>query len=263
MPELIANISLLFNELPLPERFAAARAAGFAAIECLFPYDMTAEAIRAALAANDLRLVLINTPAGDWEKGERGFAALPDRQEAFDRALSTALDYAAACGCRMIHVLAGRTDRQATAPCVQTFIANLRRACVLAARDGLAITIEPLNPTDMPGYFLNDFEQARAIIRTVGTDNLFLQFDAYHAAMMGLDPADTFARYRSLIGHVQIADAPGRHEPGSGETDFPALFAAIAASGYDGAISCEYSPAAATRDGLEWIARLKPVPGAD
>lgn len=263
MPELIANISLMFNELPLPERFAAARSAGFSAIECLFPYDMTTERIRAALAANDLRLVLINTPAGDWEKGERGFAALPARQEAFGQALNNALDYASACNCKMIHVMAGRTDRQPAAICERTFIDNLRRACVLAAYRGLAITIEPLNPTDMPGYFLNDFEQARNIIRAVGADNLLLQFDAYHAAMMGLDPANTFARYRNLIGHVQIADAPGRHEPGSGKTDFPALFATIASSGYDGAISCEYIPTSATRDGLEWIKRLKPLDGAE
>ncbi len=263
MPELIANISLLFSEAPLPDRFAAARAAGFAAVECLFPYEMPAEEIRAVLSHNNLRLALINTPAGNWESGERGFAACPGRQAEFDHALRTALDYATATGCGKIHVMAGVTETLEKAACRPVFIANLRRACLLAARQGIAITIEPLNPIDMPAYFLDDFELARTIISEIGADNLYLQFDAYHAAMMGLNPADTFARYRNLIGHVQIADAPGRHEPGSGRIDFPTLFATITASGYDGTIACEYFPSGDTRAGLEWISRLHPVPGVD
>ncbi|WP_372886877.1 hydroxypyruvate isomerase family protein [Shimia sp.] len=245
-----ANISLLFTELPLLDRIAAARDAGFDAVEILFPYDHDPALIRARLQHCGMPLALINTPAPDWQSGGRGSAALPGAEKRFQREFAYALEVAGALGAEKLHVMSGRAGGAAAK---ERLIANLHWACDAAA--GLNLTIEPINTTDMPGYFLDDFDLAADVLDRVKAANLSLQFDAYHAARITGDPVATWARHGHRATHVQIADAPGRHEPGSGHIDFASFFARLEATGYRGYVSAEYHPADTTTRGLGWLRR--------
>lgn len=248
MPRFAANLTLLFTELPFMERFAAAKAAGFDAVEVLFPYEHSAQDMRDQLVLNDLRFVLQNTPPPNWTGGDRGFAAIPGREERFRKDFDRCLRYAEVLKPGLIHVMAGITDHpQARA----TFVENLKWATARAP--GRQLTIEPINPHDMPGYFLNDFDLAASILDEVGARNLHLQFDAYHAHRITGDLMATWDRHGHRAAHVQIAGFPGRHEPVEGDIDYPAFFARLDARGYDGWVSAEYVPQGVTTDGLGWL----------
>ena len=254
MPRFAANLSFLFPELPLIERIDAAASCGFRAIEILNPYEVPAQAIAARLKAHDLTQVLINTPPGDPARGERGLTALPGREAAYREALSRALDYCGALGCGLLHSTGGimppGTDR---ARFEATYRANLAHAAAEAAKQGVTITIEPLNDIDTPNVFLSRLAHARAVLRDVARPNLRLQFDAYHTQLM---EGEVIGHYRDclpLIAHLQVSSVPGRHEPDTtAPIDFPAFFRAVDDSGYAGWVSCEYRPRGDTRAGLAW-----------
>jgi hydroxypyruvate isomerase len=256
VPRLAANLSWLFTELPLIERFAAAAEAGFRAVEMLFPYELPATSVRAQLDAHDLALVLLNLPPGDWAAGERGLAALPGREADFAAALRTALAYAHVCGTQRVHAMAGNVppgaDRTAF---LETYVANLRHAARSAAAEGMTVLIEPLNAIDNPGYFLRTTTQALAIIDRVGEPNLALQLDLYHTQV---SEGDLERRIRALAGryaHVQIAGNPHRNEPDSGEVRYDYLLEVLDAIGYAGWVGCEYRPRGETGAGLGWTRR--------
>lgn len=252
---LAANLSFLFADVPFMERFARAAATGFDAVEYLFPYDHDPEELRAALDANSLTQALFNLPPGDWERGERGLAALPGREADFRASVGAAITYAQALGNRLVHCMAGIVPAQADAKAFEDiYVRNLGFACGEAAKAGLTVTIEPINPVDIPGYFLRTMEEAAAIIERVGADNLRLQFDAYHAAMIGRDPVAEWRRHRARIAHVQVAGAPGRHEPDTAQ--MAALLRALQDDGYEGYVGCEYRPRGLTEDGLGWVGRF-------
>ena len=248
MPRFAANLSMLFTELPLLERPAAARDAGFAAVEVLFPYDEPGHLVRQALDAGGLPLILINAPPPNWTGGDRGFAAIPGQEQRFRHDFRRALRYAQVLGARHIHVMAGVAEGPEAR---QTFIRNLAWAAETAPEQPL--TIEPINPHDMPGYFLDRFDLAAAVLDTVGAPNLALQFDAYHAHRITGDVMATWAAHGHRAAHVQVAGYPGRHEPTGGEIDHPAFFAGLDASGYAGFVSGEYTPAGRTEPGLGWM----------
>ena len=254
MPKFAANLSLLFTELPFLERFAAAKAAGFAAVEFQAPYQFPAEAVAAVAKAADLHVVLFNAPMGDVKAGERGLAAQPGREADFTAAIDEALRYARALNCEQIHVLAGlATGERAAQEAV--YVANLQHAAERAVEAGVTLLIEPLNRRDNPNYFLRTTAEAIAVLDRVNRSNVALQFDFYHCQMSEGDLAqharDLFGRYT----HVQIANVPGRHEPGEGEIHFPYLFDLLDELGYRGWIGCEYKPKAGTLPGLLWARR--------
>ena len=248
MPRFAANLSLLFTEHSLPKRFAAARAAGFEHVELLFPYEMTIPDLKTALQETGLDLVLINTPAGDWAGGERGFAAVPGKVAEFRKGFDQALSYAQALDVTHIHLMAGIAE---TPKAEEVFTRNLAWAAAQAPDQSL--TIEPINPTDMPGYALNSFDQAARILDWIGAPNLHLQFDAYHAHRITGDVQGSWAAHGHRAVHVQIAGHPGRHEPQSGEIDYTAFFDLLDAEGYTGMVSGEYFPKGRTEDGLGWM----------
>lgn len=252
MPKFAANLSMLFRELPFLDRFAAARKAGFDAVEILFPYDISARDILEAMQTSDMKLVLINTPPPNWTGGDRGFAAIPDGQDRFRHDFKRALRYAQVLGAEMVHVMAGTAHGQKAH---DTMVENLRWATEYAPKQRL--TIEPINTTDMPGYFLNDYRQAVGIIKDVAAPNLALQFDTYHAHMIYGDVDSLWNEYGPLAGHIQIAGAPGRNEPDTGKIDYPAFFAKLDEQGYAGFVSAEYHPANETVKGLNWLRRAK------
>lgn len=250
MPRFAANLSFLFPELDLLDRFDAAAEAGFEAVELLFPYDHPVPDILDRLTRAGLPLALFNMPPPNFTGGPRGFAAVPGVEDRFRRDFARVLRYAGRLKPAHLHIMAGEAEgAQARA----TFARNLRWAA--AEAPGQSLTIEPINPADMPGYFLNDFDLAAEIIAEVGAPNLGLQFDAYHAHRITGDVLGAWDRHRALVRHVQVADHPGRHEPGSGEIDFDAFFARLDADGYTGLVSAEYHPAATTAAGLGWLAR--------
>jgi 2-dehydrotetronate isomerase len=250
MPRFAANISLLFSELPFLDRFTAAKAAGFEAVEILFPYDCPARDIQMALGEAGLPLVLINTPPPNWTGGDRGFAAIPGGQERFRYDFKRALRYAGALGAEIVHVMSGVAEG---AEAKATLIENLRWATDIAPKQRL--TIEPLNGVDMPGYFLSDYDLAAEVLDAVAAPNLALQYDAYHAQMITGDALAVWHGHGGRAGHVQIADAPGRVAPGlGGAVDFEGLFAALEADGYDGFVSAEYHPGEkGTEADLGWM----------
>lgn len=251
MPRLAANITFLFPELDILERPAAAAAAGFEAVEILFPYDLPVPALRAALDGAEMPLVLFNAPPPNYAGGTPGFAALPAARARFRRDFARARRYAAELRPAHLHLMAGPAEG---AEARATFVDNLRWAAAEAPE--LSLTIEPINRADMPGYYLSDFGLAAEIIAEVGAPNLGLQFDAYHAHRITGDVAGTWARCRHLVRHVQIADHPGRHEPGTGEIDLEAFLDRLDADGYAGFVSAEYHPRTTTAGGLGWLARL-------
>lgn len=252
MPRFAANLSMLFTEWPFLDRFAAAAGAGFEAVEFLFPYDHAPEEIAARLQRNNLRLVNFNLPPGDWAAGERGFAAIPARKAAFRSSVDTALAYARATGVRRLHMMAGIADSNDPA-CWEAYRENLRYAAGRLADWDIDLLIEPLNKRDMPGYFLNDFNQARALIEGAGVTNAKMQFDIYHRQILHGDVTEGLRSLMPLIGHIQIASVPGRHEPDSEELSFAHLCTTIDTLGYTGHIGCEYRPRAGTLAGLGWF----------
>jgi hydroxypyruvate isomerase len=253
MPRFAANISWLFQEWAFPDRFAAAADAGFSAVECLFPYDHDRDAIAAALARHKLTMALINLPPGDLTRGERGLAALPERQADFRAALETALGYAGATGAGRLHVMSG-IARGAAA--LAAYKDSLALACDTAAPHGITITIEPLNRRDVPGYLLDDYDLAARVIADVARPNLKLQFDIYHRQILHGDVVRGLEALMPITGHVQIASVPDRAEPLSGELDDRLLLNAIDRLGYDGFVGCEYRPANGTLAGLGWMKGL-------
>jgi hydroxypyruvate isomerase len=251
MPRFAANIAYLFSEVPVIERPAAAAKSGFAAVEGQFPYDTSAASLRAQIERHGLAMLGINTERGDKERF--GLAAVPNREREFDALFAQALDYIVAVGGTAIHCLAGKVDVNERPAAERTFIANLSRAADLAAEKNITILIEPINNRDRPNYFLNRAEHAADIIQKVGKPNIRIQFDFYHAQIMGGDLIRRFEKHLPLIGHVQIAAVPSRHEPDEGEVDYPEIYKAIDASGYAGWVAAEYFPRGRTEDGLRWL----------
>lgn len=253
MPKFAANLSTMFNELPFTERFGAARAAGFDAVEFLFPYAFEPDALLARLDRFGLKLVLFNLPPGDWANGERGMACDPRQIGRFQDSVGQALDYAEELGVPQLHCMAGKLHAAVTPERArETYIDNLRFAASAARERGIDLLIEPLNTFDAPQYFLTGTRQAAAIIAEVGAPNLFLQYDIYHMQRMEGELANTLNANLALIRHIQLADVPGRHEPGTGEINFPFLFRHLDAIGYDGWVGCEYTPLGDTGAGLGW-----------
>ena len=253
MPKLAANLTMMFNEVAFLERFEAAAKAGFKAVEYLFPYAHPKEEIAERLAAHDLAQALFNLPPGDWEAGERGTAILPNRINEFRDGLARAIDYAKALGCPRIHVMAGVAPSGVhPARLRETYVENLKFAAAEAAKENFTVLIEPINTRDMPGYYLCTSTQALAVIGAVKAPNLKLQYDIYHAQIMEGDLAHTLENNLAVIGHIQIADTPGRHEPGSGEINYQFLLGFMDKVGYEGWVGCEYRPAAGTSAGLAW-----------
>jgi hydroxypyruvate isomerase len=254
MPRFAANLSLLFAELPFLDRFAAAAQAGFVAVELQFPYAFDAQAIRQRLDDNGLTLVLHNLPAGNWEAGERGLACHPARTAEFRSGVQRAIAYAKALGVVQLNCLAGKAVAGvAQAQLHDTLLANLAYAAQALKTAGLRLLIEPINSYDIPGFFLNRTDQAVAVLDALGADNAFVQYDIYHAQRSEGELAATLSRYLDRIGHVQLADNPGRHEPGTGEIRFDFLLAHLDRIGYTGWVGCEYLPANGTVDGLGWL----------
>ncbi|MBC7455960.1 MAG: hydroxypyruvate isomerase [Massilia sp.] len=257
MPKFAANLSLMFAELGFLERFGAARANGFEAVEFLFPYAFDARDIAERLAATGLQLVLHNLPAGDWAAGERGIACHPDRVAEFKDGVALALAYAGKFKVRQLHCLAGLMPADVSpATAHATYVANLRYAAARLGAHGMRLLIEPINTFDMPGYFLSGSAQAAGIIAECGAGNLFMQYDMYHMQRMEGALAATIRARLPLIKHFQLADVPGRHEPGTGAIDFPQLFRLLDELGYDGWIGCEYHPLGETVAGLGWRTTL-------
>ncbi|MGU3540744.1 hydroxypyruvate isomerase [Methylobacterium sp. A54F] len=254
MPRFAANLTMLFTELPFLDRFGAARRAGFTGVEYLFPYAFPAADLAGELAENGLTQVLHNLPAGDWDAGERGIACRPDRVSEFREGVGRAIEYARTLGCQQVNCLVGLTPQDVPAGQVRdTLVANLAYAADALKRASIRLLVEPVNTRDIPGFHLSRTRQALDLIAAVGSDNLFLQYDIYHAQVMEGDLARTIAENLSLIAHVQVADNPGRHEPGTGEINFPYLFEHLDALGYRGWIGCEYRPRGATASGLHWL----------
>ncbi|AGW89914.1 MULTISPECIES: 2-oxo-tetronate isomerase [Cupriavidus] len=259
MPRFAANLSMMYNEHAFLDRFAAAAADGFRAVEYLFPYEHAATELRARLDANGLTQALFNAPPGDWAAGERGLAALPGREAEFRDAVGRALEYAGVIGNDRVHVMAGLVPAAADrARHRAAYLENVAFAAKAAAAQGVTIVLEPINTRDMPGYFLNRQDDAQAICKEIGAANLKVQFDCYHCQIVEGDIAMKLKRDMPGIGHIQIAGVPDRHEPDLGELNYPYLFEVIDGLGYDGWIGCEYRPRAGTSEGLGW---LKPYLG--
>ena len=249
-----ANLSMLFCEVPFLERFERAARAGFQAVEFQFPYAHAAHEIRARLDSNGLQAVLHNLPAGDWALGERGIACHPARVGEFRSGVARAIKYAHALGVPRLNCLAGCVPEGVSrAKAHAALVENLAFAAAALAHEGLLLLIEPLNTFDTPGFFLERNAQAAAILAEVGAANLSIQFDVYHAQRTEGDFAAALGEHWPRIGHIQIADHPGRHEPGTGAIDFPALFAQLRRLGHAGWIGCEYRPLADTEAGLHWM----------
>ncbi len=257
MPKFAANLTLLFNEHAFLDRFAAAAQAGFKAVEFLFPYAWPVAELQQRLQANGLQLVLHNLPAGDWDAGDRGTACDPRRVEEFRAGVARGIDYGTALGVPQLNCLAGKAPAGVDEATLRgTFVANLRYAAAEFKKAGLKLLIEPINRFDIPGFYLNTTAQALSLLDEVGADNAFVQYDIYHAQRMEGELAHTLSQQLARIAHIQLADNPGRHEPGSGEINFPFLFSHLDRIGYAGWIGCEYKPAAGTVAGLGWMQAL-------
>ncbi len=253
MPKLAANLTMLFNEVDFPDRFEAAARAGFRAVEFALPYDYEKDDLAERLERNGLVVALHNLPAGDWAAGERGMATNPARVGEFQDSVGLAAEYAKALGCGKINCLAGIPPEGADPDELRaTFVSNLGFAASELGAAGIRLLIEPINTRDIPGFYLNYSGQALSIIEEVGSDNLGLQYDVYHMQIMEGDLTPTMRENAGSIGHIQIADTPGRHEPGTGEINYPHVFSVIDDMGYEGWIGCEYIPLTTTEEGLGW-----------
>jgi hydroxypyruvate isomerase len=252
MPRFAANLSMMFTELPFLERFDAAAAAGFTAVEFLFPYAHPPEAIAECLQRNDLKQILFNLPPGDWDAGEKGFAARPDKFDELRQSVHDAVPYIKATGVRRLHLMAGIADRR-DLKAVEAFRKSVEWTANFFGNQGLDVMLEPINKRDVPGYFLNDFEFARDLIADMQIPNVGLQFDIYHCQILHGDVTTRLHEMMPWIGHIQIASVPSRNEPGE-ELNYPFLFAELDRLGYEHYIGCEYRPAGDTLAGLGWFA---------
>jgi 2-dehydrotetronate isomerase len=258
MPRFAANLTMMFTEVPFLDRFDAAAKAGFAAVEFLFPYSYPAEQVGERLHRAGLTQALFNLPPGNWDAGEKGFAALPERFDDLQQSLRTALPYAQATGVKRLHLMAGIASRS-DARAVEAFYKSVAWAAEFFAPHGLDVVIEPINPRNVPGYFLNDFEFARDLILELKIPNLKLQFDIYHCQIIHGDVTMRLRQMMPIVGHIQIASIPSRHEPDAEELNYPFLFEELDRLGYAGFVGCEYNPRGGTRDGLGWF---QPYAGA-
>lgn len=256
MPRFAANLSMMFTEVPFLDRFEAAANAGFTAVEFLFPYDHPAEEIGKRLKGNGLTQALFNLPPGNWDAGEKGFAALPARFEDMKKGFATALPYAQASGVKRVHLMAGIADRS-DSKAVEAFYKSVATAAEFFAPHGLDVVIEPINPRNVPGYFLNDFHFAYDLINELKIANLKLQFDIYHCQIIHGDVTMHLRKMMPVVGHIQIASIPSRNEPDGEELNYPFLFAELDRLGYAGFVGAEYRPRAATTNGLGWFAPYK------
>jgi len=253
MTKLAANLTMLFTEVEFLDRFEAAAATGFSGVEFLFPYDFPKDAIRERLEGNGLTQALFNMPAGDWAGGERGIAVLPDRVGEFQDGVGQAVEYAGALGCNLINCLAGLAPEGVPDDRLrQTFVDNLKFAAPMLADAGITLIVEAINTRDIPGFWLNYTAQARSILEEVGAPNAGFQYDIYHMQIMEGDLAPTIEKNLDIIRHFQLADNPGRHEPGTGEINYDFLLPLLDMLGYDGWVGCEYNPAGRTEEGLGW-----------
>ncbi len=254
MPRFCANLTMLYGEFDFLDRFQAAAEDGFRGVEYLFPYAYPAEQLAERLARHDLVQVLFNLPPGDWEAGDRGIACHPERREEFAEGLERAVAYARTLGCKQLNCLAGiAPEGWSRLRLETTLIDNLRLAADRLAEVGAALLLEAVNSRDIPGFFVDTLDYAAEIVAAADRPNLFLQYDLYHQQVMRGDLAGTFRRHKDRIRHIQIADHPGRHEPGSGEIHWPFLFELLDREGYTGWIGLEYRPARGTRAGLSWL----------
>jgi hydroxypyruvate isomerase len=253
MPRLAANLTMMFNEVGFLDRFQSAAAAGFTGVEYLFPYEHDAGLLKDILARFGLTQVLYNLPGGRWADGDRGIGCLPDRVDEFKSGVATAIEYATTLGCTQINCLAGIRPPSLSATIARdTLVANLRYAAPRLEAAGIRLLLEAINTRDIPGFFVSHTSQALDIIDAVQSDNVFLQYDVYHMQIMEGDLAPTIERHLTRIAHIQVADTPGRHEPGTGEINYDFLLAFIDRVGYAGWIGCEYKPTATTAAGLGW-----------
>ncbi|MCP1462534.1 2-oxo-tetronate isomerase [Pseudomonas sp. S3E17] len=254
MPRFAANLSMLYPQHDFLERFSAAKADGFEAVEYLFPYEYDAQVLKQRLSDNDLVQALFNAPPGDWAAGERGIASLPGREAEFRSGFERALEYAAVLGNHRVHVMAGLLPSESLRERHHAvYLENLAYASTAAAKVGVTVLLEPINTRDMPGFFLSRQDQAHAICREVGASNLKVQFDCYHCQIVEGDLATKLRRDFDGIGHIQIAGVPDRHEPDLGELNYRFLFELMDQLGYDGWVGCEYRPKADTSAGLQWL----------
>ena len=257
MPQFAANLTMLFNEHPFLDRFEAAAQAGFKAVEFLFPYAYPVAELQQRLKAHGLKLVLHNLPAGDWDAGDRGMACHPERIDEFRAGVALGIEYVTALGVPHLNCLAGKAPAGIDEGTLRrTFVANLSFAAAELKKAKLNLLIEPINRFDIPGFYLNTTAQALSILDEVGADNAFVQYDIYHAQRMEGELANTLSQQLARIGHIQLADNPGRNEPGTGEINYAFLFKHLDRIGYKGWVGCEYKPAARTEDGLGWITQL-------
>ena len=257
MTKLAANLTMLYNEVPFLERFERAARDGFTAVEFLFPYAWPAEELRRRLDGNGLQLVLHNLPAGNWDGGERGIACHPDRVAEFREGVATAIAYAKTLGVGQLNCLVGKAPAGVPdATLRQTLVENLRYAAAELKKAGLKLLVEPINTFDIPGFYLHGSAQTLAVLDEVGFDNAYLQYDIYHMQRMEGELAATMQKHLARIAHIQLADNPGRNEPGTGEINYAFLFAFLDRIGYTGWIGCEYKPATSTEAGLGWRQQL-------
>lgn len=257
MPRFAANLTMLFNELEFVDRFEAAAKAGFRGVEYLFPYAFPKEQLAEQLDRHELVQVLHNLPSGDWAQGERGIAVLPDRVGEFQEGVGKAIDYAKALGCTQLNCLAG--IRPAGVPdfkLQETLVANLRFAADHLQAAGIRLLVEAINTRDIPGFYLCGTQQTADVLAATGSDNVFLQYDIYHMQRMEGELAATLEKHLPRIAHIQLADNPGRHEPGTGEINYPFLFGHLDRLGYEGWIGCEYKPLTTTTEGLGWVTSM-------
>ena len=254
MPKFAANLSMMFTELAFPDRFAAASAAGFSAVEFLFPYDYLPEELKRLAEAAGVEIVLFNLPAGDWNAGERGFACIPGRESEFLASVEKALAYATVLGTRKLHAMAGIPPRSAEPEaCRKTLIDNLKCASSQFAGQGITLLLEAINTRDMPGFIVSTQSESYSICEAVDAPNLMMQMDLYHMQVMEGDLATKLKRYASRCGHVQIAGCPERNEPDTGEIRYEYIFRLLDDLGYNGWVGCEYRPARLTSTGLGWL----------
>ncbi|WP_296661828.1 hydroxypyruvate isomerase [Paraburkholderia sp.] len=258
MPKFAANLTMLFNDVPFLDRFAAAADAGFDAVEFLFPYPYKASELAERLEAHKLKLVLHNLPAGNWETGERGIACLPARKGEFQEGVGRAIEYARALTVPQLNCLVGIPAADVSRDtALATIVDNLTFAAAALKREGIRLLVEPCNSYDIPGFALNRSAEALDVIANTGSDNVFLQYDIYHMQRMEGELAATIKKHFAKIAHIQLADNPGRNEPGTGEINYPFLFDLLDTLGYDGHIGCEYKPRTTTADGLGWLRSAK------
>ncbi|SEM20125.1 hydroxypyruvate isomerase [Mesobacillus persicus] len=256
MNKLVVNLSTVFLEVPFIERFKKARESGFSSVECQFPYAHTTKEIVQEMERNQLSMVLLNLPPGDWEQGDRGLATDPSRVDAFKKSVRQGIKYATALNVPRIHCMAGIVSEANREHAKEVYVSNLYYAGSELAKYDLTLLIEPINPYNMPDYFLNNLHQAAGIIKEVNLPNVALQFDFYHIERIHGNSLSLYDQYTDIIGHVQIADTPSRHEPGTGEIDYQQVFGHLKNT-YKGYIGLEYTPKGRSEDSFEWLTTMK------